>query len=190
MIVTIPHIASFLFFYSSTFLLLSFGRIRLSSSDTTNTPATAFPLKISPTACGKALKKFASVCVRPTPTQKARDTMIIVRSLNSQSLSILIPSYRIEPNIITVHPPSTDCGRELKKAPSGGNRDARIRIKAPIRIVNRLITPVIVTSPTFWLKEVSGRHPKHPEIVLENPSTARDPCSSSILMSRSKDPLH
>ena len=38
--------------------------------------------------------------------------------------------------------------------------------------------------------EVSGRHPKHPEIVLENPSTARDPCSSSILMSRSKDPLH
>ena len=138
----------------------------------------------------KALKKFASVCVRPTPTQKARDTMIIVRSLNSQSLSILIPSYRIEPNIITVHPPSTDCGRELKKAPSGGNRDARIRIKAPIRIVNRLITPVIVTSPIFWLKEVSGRHPKHPEIVLENPSTARDPCSSSILMSRSKDPLH
>ena len=77
----------------------------------------------------------------------------------------------------------------LKKAPSGGNRDARIRIKAPIRIVNRLITPVIVTSPTFWLKEVSGRHPKHPEIVLENPSTARDPCSSSILMSRSKDCL-
>lgn len=53
-----------------------------------------------------------------------------------------------------------------------------------------MITPVIVTSPTFWLKEVSGRHPKHPEIVLENPSTARDPCSSSILMSRSKDPLH
>lgn len=87
MIVTIPHIASFLFFYSSTFSLLSFGRIRLSSSDTTNTPATAFPLKISPTACG----------------------------------------------------------RELKKAPSGGNRDARIRIKAPIRIVNRLITPVMLS---------------------------------------------
>ena len=75
---------------------------------------------------------------------------------NAICLSILIPSYRIEPNIITVHPPSTDCGKELKKAPSGGNRDARIRIKAPIRIVNRLITPVIVTSPTFWLKEVSG----------------------------------
>ena len=55
---------------------------------------------------------------------------------------------------------------------------------------NKHNTPVIVTSPTFWLKEVSGRHPKHPEIVLENPSTARDPCSSSILMSRSKDPLH
>ena len=96
----------------------------------------------------------------------------------------------IDPNIITVHPPSTACGSELKKAPSGGNREARIKIKAPIRIVKRLITPVIVTSPIFWLKEVSGRHPKHPEIALENPSTARDPCSSSILISRPSAPVH
>lgn len=59
----------------------------------------------------------------------------------------------------------------------------------PIKIVKRLITPVIVTSPTFWLKEVSGRHPKHSEIVLENPSTARDPCSSSIFRSRPKAPF-
>ena len=43
----------------------------------------------------------------------------------------------------------TACGSELKKAPSGGNREARIKIKAPIRIVKRLITPVIVTSPIF-----------------------------------------
>ena len=32
-----------------------------------------------------------------------------------------------------------------------------------------------VTSPTFWLNDVSGRHPKHPEIALENPSTASEP---------------
>ncbi len=89
----------------------------------------------------------------------------------------------IEPNIITVHPPSTACGRELKNAPSGGNNDAKIKISAPIKIVNRLITPVIVTSPTFWLNDVNGRQPKHPEIALENPSTASDPCNSSISMS-------
>ena len=128
-------------------------------------------------------KKFPDVCVSPTPIQNAKDTITIVRSSNSHSFNILIPSYMIEPNIITVHPPSTACGRELKNAPSGGNNDAKIKISAPIKIVNRLITPVIVTSPTFWLNDVNGRQPKHPEIALENPSTASDPCNSSISMS-------
>ena len=40
-----------------------------------------------------------------------------------------------------------------------------------------------MTSPTFWLNDVNGRQPKHPEIALENPSTASDPCNSSISMS-------
>ena len=95
----------------------------------------------------------------------------------------------IDPNIITVHPPSTACGSELKNAPSGGNKDASIRISAPIRIVKRLITCVIVTSPIFWLNDVSGRHPKHPEIALENPSTASEPRSSFILRSRPSAPV-
>lgn len=38
-----------------------FGKNKLRSNDTTNTPATAFPLKISPTAAGNAAKKFPSV---------------------------------------------------------------------------------------------------------------------------------
>ena len=95
----------------------------------------------------------------------------------------------IEPNIMTVHPPNTDLGIELKKAPSGGNKEARIRIKAPIQIVNRLITPVIVTRPTFCEIEVKGKQPKQPEIELENPSTANDPCNSSTLISRCKAPV-
>ena len=33
----------------------------------------------------------------------------------------------------------------------------------------------MVTSPTFWLKEVTGGHPKRPEMVLAKPSQARDP---------------
>ena len=89
------------------------------------------------------------VWVRPTPMQKARDTIIMVRSSNTHSFSIFIPSYMMEPNIITVQPPSTAWGRELKKAPRGGNREARIRMRAPMRMVKRLITLVIVTRPTF-----------------------------------------
>mgnify|MGYP006877015649 FL=1 len=96
----------------------------------------------------------------------------------------------IEPNIITVHPPKTACGKELKNAPNGGNRDAKIKINAPTKMVKRLITFVIVTNPTFWLKDVKGIQPKHPEIALERPSTASEPCSSSILISRSKAPVH
>ena len=81
----------------------------------------------------------------------------------------------MDPNIITVQPPSTAWGRELKNAPRGGNSEARIRIRAPVSMVKRLITFVIVTSPTFWLKEVRGGQPKHPDRALENPSTAREP---------------
>src|SRR5699024_1957790 len=136
------------------------GRNRLNSREITNTPATALPLKISPTTWGKAEKKLPEVWVSPTPIQKERETMIMVRSSNSHPLSILIPSYMMEPNIMTVQPPSTAWGRELKKAPRGGNREARIRISAPVKMVKRLITPVMVTRPTFWLKEVSGGQPK------------------------------
>ena len=130
-------------------VFLSFGKNKLNNNDTTKTPATAFPLKMSPTACGKQEKKFPEVWVKPTPIQKDRETMIIVRSSNLQFLSIFIPSYIIDPNIITVQPPKTACGKELKKAPSGGNKDAKIKINAPIKIVKRLITCVIVTNPTF-----------------------------------------
>ena len=115
--------------------------------------------------------------------------MIIVRLSNSHSFNILIPSNRIEPNIITVHPPKTACGSEWKNAPSGGNSEARIRINAPIKRVKRLTTPVIVTNPTFWLKEVNGRQPKHPESALEKPSTANEPCNSRIDSSRCRPPF-
>lgn len=105
------------FFYDAVYFLFFFGRNRLSSSETTKTPATAFPLNMSPTALGNAAKKFPDVCVSPTPMQNVNETIIIVLSLNSHSFSIFIPSYIIEPNIITVHPPKTACGSELKNAP-------------------------------------------------------------------------
>lgn len=38
------------FFYDAVYYLFFFGRNRLSSSETTKTPATAFPLNMSPTA--------------------------------------------------------------------------------------------------------------------------------------------
>ena len=56
-------------------------------------------------------KKFPEVWVSPTPMQNARETIIMVRSSKVHSFNILIPSYIIEPNIITVQPPSTRLGK-------------------------------------------------------------------------------
>ena len=41
-------------------------------------------------------------------------------------------------------------------------------------MVNLLTTFVIATSPTFWLNEVIGRHPKSEENALTRPSHARE----------------
>ena len=42
-------------------------------------------------------------------------------------------------------------------------------------MVKRFTTFVIATSPTFWLKEVIGIHPKTEDSALMNPSQAIDP---------------
>ena len=37
---------------------------------------------------------------------------------------------------------------------------------APVMMVKRLTTPVMLISPTFWLKEVTGGQPNSPEMAL------------------------
>ena len=48
-------------FTYSHFLFFFSGKTKLNNNDTTKTPATAFPLKISPTTDGKYVKKFPEV---------------------------------------------------------------------------------------------------------------------------------
>lgn len=87
------------FFYDAVYFLFFFGRNRLSSSETTKTPATAFPLNMSPTALGNAAKKFPDVCVSPTPMQNDNETIIIDnRSQNCYRvvfLFIYLPVFNI-----------------------------------------------------------------------------------------------
>ena len=124
-------------------------KIRLKRREITNTPATGLFAKIPPIKDGNAEKNSGSTMVTPIPMQKERATMVMFLSLNPHPETILQPLNTIEPNIIIVHPPKTASGRELKNAPIGGNKDARINTKAPIKMVKRFTTFVIATSPTF-----------------------------------------
>ena len=62
---------------------------------------------------------------------------------------ISIPDVRMVPNIIMVHPPNTESGREAKKFPTGGSSPARIMHTAPVIIVKRFTTFVMAIRPTF-----------------------------------------
>ena len=85
-----------------------------------------------------------------------------------------------------VHPPKTASGSEAKNAPIGGKSPARSMHTAPVIIAKRFTTFVIVISPIFWLKEVTGGQPKSPDKVLAKPSQAREPEISFSLTSRSR----
>ena len=79
------------------------------------------------------------------------------------------------PNIIIVHPPSTDSGRDAKKFPTGGNKPAMIMQRAPVMIVNLFTTFVIAIRPTFCENDVTGGHPNNDEMDDEKPSQAKEP---------------
>ena len=53
-------------------------------------------------------------------------------------------------------------------------------------MAKRFTTFVMVISPMFWLKEVTGGQPKSPDKVLAKPSQAREPEISFSLTSRSR----
>lgn len=59
----------------------------------------------------------------------------------------------------------------------------------PIKIVNRLITPVICDKSNILVNVLMEDNPKQPEIALENPSAANDPCNSSISISLPSAPV-
>lgn len=83
--------------------------------------------------------------------------MSVLRWSMPASCIMRTPDIIIEPNMMTVQPPSTQSGSVVKNAPMGGNRPPRIIASAPNMIVKRLTTWVIEMRPTFWLNDVMGR---------------------------------
>ena len=57
---------------------------------------------------------------------------------------------------------------------------------APQPMALRFTTLVMAMRPTFWLKEVIGRHPKREDRELMNPSTAMAPETSRFFGARPK----
>ena len=99
-----------------------------------------------------------------------------------------IPLMTMEENIITAAPPRTGCGMIDTRAPSFGNRPQRIRKTAPVARAKRLTTLVIVTRPTFWLKEVFARTPKSAAKDDPRPSQITPPDNSESVASRPRPP--
>ena len=88
--------------------------------------------------------------------------MSVLRWSMPASCIMRTPDIIIEPNMMTVQPPSTQSGGVVKNAPKGGNRPPRIIASAPNMIVKRLTTWVIEMRPTFWLNDVMGEQPNTP----------------------------
>ena len=109
---------------------------------------------MSPIKLGSSLKKPLA-CVTPTPRQMEVAAMSVLRWSMSASCIMRTPDIIIEPNMMTVQPPSTQLGSVVKNAPMGGNRP-------PNMIVKRLTTWVIEMRPTFWLNDVMGEQPNTP----------------------------
>ena len=84
----------------------------------------------------------------------------------------------MDENIITAAPPRTLCGIMEISAASFGNSPQRIKNNAPIARAPRFTIFVIVTRPTFWLKEVFGSTPKSAAKLEPTPSHTTPPESS------------
>ena len=115
---------------------------------------------------------------------REREAITIFLWENPQEAIICIPETTMVPNIMMVHPPRTHWGREAKNCPTGGRRQARSIIIAPVAIVKRFTTFVIAISPTFCEKEVTGQQPKSAEMEEAKPSQAREPEISFSVISR------
>ena len=74
------------------------------------------------------------------------------------------------PNMTITPPPSTLIGTVDTMAPNLGTSPQTIRKIAPMVTTWRLITPVMLIRPTFWLKDVFGNPPNIPATAVPTPS--------------------
>ena len=171
------------------FTSISFGSTRFKSMERTNTTATTFSENTDWTIAGAVFQiRISLALVNPIPMDRDSAVMVMFLWVYPHLEIICIPEVRMVPNIMIVHPPRTDSGRDEKKFPTGGRRPARIMQSAPVIIVKRFTTFVMATNPTFWEKDVTGGQPKIAEIVEEYPSQASEPEISLLSISRFSPP--
>ena len=122
-----------------------------------------------PSVSGRCCMDFGTAC-KPMPTDIDVARIIILRRVQLTVDSMLTPADTTMPNMRITPPPSTSIGIEDTTAPIFGTKPQMIRKMAPMVTTPRLITPVMETMPTFWLKEVFGRPPKIPATADPRPS--------------------
>ena len=114
--------------------------------------------------------------------------MLRLRGVRGSRVISWMPLTTMEANMMTAAPPRTDWGMMETTAASLGHRPHRIRKMAPQARALRLVILVMVTRPTFWLKEVFGNTPKKAANVEPRPSHMTPPESSLSVASRFMPP--
>jgi len=147
------------------------------------TTATQFSANTLRSSSGN-MRKICGVCVNPSPMERDRAAILIFLCEYPQRLIICTPDTTMEPNIISVQPPRTASGSDAKMTPSAGMSPARTMMTAPLAMAFLFTTCVMAISPTFWLKDVIGKHPKREDAAETNPSTAMEPDISLSFASR------
>ena len=104
--------------------------------------------------------------------------MDMFRAVRGSLVMSWIPLITMEENMMTAAPPSTLWGMMDTMAASLGSRPHSTRNTAPQARAVRLTILVMVTRPTFWLKEVLGSTPNRAAKEEPRPSHMTPPASS------------
>ena len=114
--------------------------------------------------------------------------MDMLRGVRGLLVMSWMPLITMEENMMTAAPPSTLWGMMDTSAASLGSRPQSTRNTAPQARAMRLTMRVMVTRPTFWLKEVLGSTPKSAAKEEPRPSQMTPPASSVSVASRPMPP--
>ena len=131
-----------------------------------------------------AERRYSKNCgtsVMPKPRHSDRESISTFFCENPALANIFMPTTAMEPNSITIAPPSTHCGMVSSTFAATGNSDTSSSKTAPISTVKRFTTFVWVTIPTFCAKVVSGSAPNRLHSTELNPSVTTVPVISRVV---------
>ena len=91
-----------------------------------------------------------------------------------------MPLAATVPNSARPAPPSTGIGIVATIAPIFGNSPRTTRITPLAATTNRLLIPVIATSPTFWAKALAEKELSRPPETAVDRQSARRPATTVL----------